>query len=306
VAGIGRELTFLWASVGVAGAPQGSSARRDSGAAGFVGFRVSQTRDEARWATMSSGSVALPGLVRSMLVRIALGAVLAAAPVGVARALPPDAGAAGEATRNDSTQSDSSQPESAETDGATTAKAVQNFFDRIWGFATLYENPKNPVLQRFAIRGRFQADFPLFHSNQGEYSEAQVRRFRLGFISSWLADLTLHVEADLDLSCEQVEVCDDDAYVGLTDAYLGWAPSEAFGLKIGKMSARFTLDGSMSSNHLLTLERNNISNNLWSRWSTTRASVCRASPERGATWLASTLPVRPRSSAPSMPGTLRC
>ncbi|MBW2288834.1 MAG: hypothetical protein JRG80_07480 [Deltaproteobacteria bacterium] len=147
-------------------------------------------------------------------------------------------------------------------DSSVAARAEQAF-DRLWGLATLYENRDDPVLKKLAFRGRFQADFPLFESNQGRYSEPQVRRLRLGFESHWLADLVAHVEVDLDATCERGENCDDDAYEGLTDAYLGWSPHEAFELKVGKMSAPFTLDGMTSSNRLLSLERNNLSNNLW-------------------------------------------
>jgi phosphate-selective porin len=75
--------------------------------------------------------------------------------------------------------------------------------------------------------------------------------------------LTLHAETDLDVTCDQGEVCDDDSYEGLTDAYLGWAPADAFALKLRKISAPFTLDGSTSSNRLLTIERNNVANNIW-------------------------------------------
>ena len=51
--------------------------------------------------------------------------------------------------------------------------------------------------------------------------------------------------------------------LGLTDAYLGYEFSKAAVLKIGKQSAPFTLDGATSSNSLLTIDRNNLSNNLW-------------------------------------------
>jgi len=145
----------------------------------------------------------------------------------------------------------------------SVAERAERVFDRIWRFATLYENPDSPVLKKLAFRGRFQADFPLFESDQGRYSEPQVRRLRLGLESHWLADLVAHVEVDIDATCEQGEDCSDDAYEGLTDAYLGWTPHEAFELKIGKLSAPFTLDGTTSSNRLLSLERNNVSNNLW-------------------------------------------
>jgi phosphate-selective porin OprO/OprP len=140
---------------------------------------------------------------------------------------------------------------------------VTQFFDRLWGYPTLYENPDNPVLRKLRFVGRFQADFPLFDANRGDYDEPQVRRLRLGLHSRWRYHLTLHAETDLDATCERGDDCDDDAYEGLTDAYLGWAPAEVFALRLGKISAPFTLDGSTSSKRLLTLERNNVANNIW-------------------------------------------
>ena len=58
-------------------------------------------------------------------------------------------------------------------------------FDRIWGYGTLYENEEKPVLKKLALTGRFQVDFPLFDANRGDYSEDQVRRFRIGAKSRW-------------------------------------------------------------------------------------------------------------------------
>jgi phosphate-selective porin OprO/OprP len=180
--------------------------------------------------------------VRSLPLALIIG--LFVATVGAVEAAPPA----------EPTSDDSNSPQ---------AGRATRIFDRIWGLATLYENADNPVLKKFAFRGRFQADFPLFESNQGDYSEPQVRRLRLGFKSHWLADLVVHVEVDIDATCEAGERCDDDAYEGLTDAYIGWAPLEAFELKLGKSSAPFTLDGMTSSTRLLTPERDNVSNNLW-------------------------------------------
>ncbi|MBW2295125.1 MAG: hypothetical protein JRG94_22875 [Deltaproteobacteria bacterium] len=163
---------------------------------------------------------------------------------GLARAEAPDPSAAGV----------SPQPEK---------RSLTQRLDRIWGYATLYENADHPLLEKFALRGRFQADFPLYDSNRGDYDDPQVRRLRLGFKSQWFADLTLHTEVDIDVECDAGEDCDGERYQGLTDAYIGWSPDDAFALKLGKISAPFTLDGSTSSTRLITLERNNLTNNLW-------------------------------------------
>jgi len=147
--------------------------------------------------------------------------------------------------------------------GPSIGDRVTEIFDRIWGYPTLYENPENPVLKKLRFRGRFQADFPVFDSNRDDYHEPQVRRLRLGLKSDWRNHITLHAEVDLDTTCDEGERCDGDTYVGLTDAYIGWAPSEVVALKVGKMSAPFTLDGKTSSKRLLTIDRNNVTNNVW-------------------------------------------
>ncbi|MBW2272862.1 MAG: hypothetical protein JRG96_06300 [Deltaproteobacteria bacterium] len=146
---------------------------------------------------------------------------------------------------------------------APLGERTRQVFDRIWGYATFYDDPEGPILRRLAFKGRFQVDFPLFESNRGDYSEPQVRRLRLGLKADWAANLVAHLEVDLDVTCEKGESCQEDAYDRITDAYVSWKPNEAFGLKLGKASAGFTLDGATSSRSLITLERNNVSNNLW-------------------------------------------
>ena len=140
---------------------------------------------------------------------------------------------------------------------------VHPFLERVWSWRRLYDDPANPVIQRFDVRGRFQADYAWVDADRGSYSEALVRRFRIGFESHWIADLELQVEVDFDLTCEKSEDCDEPAYEGLTEAALTWAPSPRFALKVGKHSAPFTLDGTTSSTRLITPERNNVTNNLW-------------------------------------------
>jgi hypothetical protein len=71
---------------------------------------------------------------------------------------------------------------------------VTQVFDRVWSYATLYENPDNSVLQELALVGRLQVDFAVYDANQGNYDDAQMRRFRAGARSRWLSDFTLHAD----------------------------------------------------------------------------------------------------------------
>lgn len=135
----------------------------------------------------------------------------------------------------------------------------ESTFDSIWGYATLYENEDNRYVQKFALSGRLQADSAYFDADQGRFSDAfRWRRFRFGFTSHLFQDWTVRIEGAFDL-----EQSIGDIYTSLTDAYIGWAPNDSLNLKVLKHSAGFTLDGATSSTKLLTMQRNNLTNNLW-------------------------------------------
>jgi phosphate-selective porin OprO/OprP len=132
-------------------------------------------------------------------------------------------------------------------------------FDRVWSYATLYENDDNRYIQKFALSGRLQVDSAWFDADQGEFDDAFIwRRFRFGFTSALFRDWTVRVEGNFDLN-ESL----GDSYENLTDAYIGWSPSKELSLKLLKQSAGFTLDGATSSTKLLSMQRNNLTNNLW-------------------------------------------
>lgn len=134
----------------------------------------------------------------------------------------------------------------------------ESSFDKVWSYATLYDNKDNRFMQKFDLSGRLQIDSAWFDADQGEFDDILWRRFRFGFKTILFQDWVLHVEGDWDLNESLGE-----AYNRLTDAYISWHPGKKWDLKILKQSAGFTLDGATSSKKLLTLQRNNLSNNLW-------------------------------------------
>jgi phosphate-selective porin OprO/OprP len=91
-----------------------------------------------------------------------------------------------------------------------------------------------------------------------DFDDLLWRRFRFGFKSQLAGGWVVQLEGDFDLNESR-----GDWYNRLTDAYVGWQPGEEIDLRILKHSAGFTLDGATSSKKLLTLQRNNIPNNLW-------------------------------------------
>jgi len=134
----------------------------------------------------------------------------------------------------------------------------ESSFDKVWSYATLYDNKNNRFIQKFDLKGRLQIDSAWFDADQGEFDDILWRRFRFGFKTIFFQDWVLHIEGDWDLNKSLGET-----YNRLTDAYIGWHPGKNWDLKILKQSAGFTLDGATSSKKLLTLQRNNLTNNLW-------------------------------------------
>jgi phosphate-selective porin OprO/OprP len=146
----------------------------------------------------------------------------------------------------------------AATPGAADERGTSKF-DRIWSHATLYDNETNPTVQRFALSGRLQPESAWFDSEQGDFADEFLwRRFRFGFKSDVFNDWVLHLEGDFDLNGSL-----GNFYGRLTDAYIGWSPTKDLHLKFIKQSVGFTLDGATSSKNLLTMQRNNLTNNLW-------------------------------------------
>lgn len=137
------------------------------------------------------------------------------------------------------------------------AEKEKSVYDKIWNWPTVYKNDDALFLNELRIVGRFHGDVYNVDSNLGTDSDWVVRRLRLGIKARFFHTLDLHVETDLNPQRPT------PLYTRLTDAYLAWRFTEALKLTAGKHSVKFTLDGGSSSNELLTIDRNNLSNNLW-------------------------------------------
>jgi phosphate-selective porin OprO/OprP len=147
----------------------------------------------------------------------------------------------------------------AEDDDSSSA-----MFDRAWSQAKLWESHDEDSF--LALSGRLQADAYWFSADKDDVpvgadddaNDTLWRRFRFGFKSKFGGGHTLQLEGDFDLNNEF-----DDLYNRLTDAYIGYSPGTQWDVKILKQSVGFTLDGATSSKKLLTMQRNNVTNNLW-------------------------------------------
>lgn len=143
-----------------------------------------------------------------------------------------------------------SPPQASGTNGPS-------MYDRIWRFAEWYESDSNPVVQRVLFSGRYQHEFETIDADQGNFSEWNVRRMRLGPRMTLFRRFTLHSE---------VEINPQEAnplYMRFTDFYLQWSKSRGFAVTIGKQGVPFTMDGTTSSKELLAIDRSNLTNNIW-------------------------------------------
>jgi len=139
-------------------------------------------------------------------------------------------------------------------------------FDDVWSLAELYANPNHPVVQKVALNGRLQIDEAMVGGSGDPAAGVTekdldddfggLRRWRTGLRARLFNDFTAHLEADFDPN-------EDPLYRRLTEASLTWQPAKTLKIKLGKQDMGFTLDGTTSSRELLTLERNNLSTNLW-------------------------------------------
>ncbi len=137
------------------------------------------------------------------------------------------------------------------------ALAEESGYDRVWNHKRLYEGDSDSFFQGFVLSGRFQLDYAVLEEGQRSHDEFNVRRLRLGFKTTFLNDFTLHVEGEFNPQEA------DPLYLRLTDANVAWKANAATSLIVGKHSAGFTLDGLTSSKRLITIDRNNLSNNIW-------------------------------------------
>ena len=139
----------------------------------------------------------------------------------------------------------------------TTQFVEPNTFDKIWGYAGLYKDDLNPILQEFKLRGRYQGQYWDVDADQGSQSDWDDRRSRFGFDAK-LFDKKIEVRADF-----QSNDGFRDIYDGLVDAYIRWKPTSSLSITAGKTKPLIgQYDWLESTNTQPTFERSQIFNQL--------------------------------------------
>jgi phosphate-selective porin OprO/OprP len=152
----------------------------------------------------------------------------------------------------------SAGPAWAQRSAQAADKNEPSIYDTIWGQVTnWYDNEENPVVQRVVFTGRYHQDFAVVDADQGDDTEWNVRRVRLGPRITFLRNFLLHTEVEVNPQER------DPFYLRLTDAYVAWSRNPALTITVGKHSVPFTQEGATSSRELLTIDRSNLANNIW-------------------------------------------
>lgn len=130
-------------------------------------------------------------------------------------------------------------------------------FDELWSYATLYKDNSNPILEEFKLRGRYQGQYHLLDSDQGNESGWEDRRSRFGFDAKLFEK---KVEVRLDFQSNDGF---EDFYDRLVDAYVKWKPSDQLSVTVGRQKPQIGYyDFLQSTNAQPTFERSQIFNQL--------------------------------------------
>lgn len=141
--------------------------------------------------------------------------------------------------------------------GQVTEFLEPTSFEKLWGYATLYKDDSNPILEEFKLRGRYQGQYHDVQADRGDASGWEDRRSRFGFDAK-LFDKKIEARFDFQ-SNDQF----DDFYDGLVDAYLVWKPNADVKITAGKTKPLIgAYDWLASTNDTPTFERSQIFNQL--------------------------------------------
>jgi phosphate-selective porin OprO/OprP len=147
-------------------------------------------------------------------------------------------------------------------------KASGSAFDDLWSHAILYQSQDNPILQEFALQGRFHVQYAVGSADQGNFTSgdlqklgmetwgnADVRRWYMGFKSTLFHDLKLQGHAVINPDWDPV-------YNSIFDLYATWGVNDQLQLNTGKVEVKFTKEYEVSSKEIVTLERSLLINQL--------------------------------------------
>ena len=129
--------------------------------------------------------------------------------------------------------------------------------DQIFGIPTLYRNPDNPYIQRFAIRGRYQGQYHYTDADTGTSEDWENRRIRFGADLDFLRDFSFETRFNIKRSSGGGRLFEDVYTMSVT-----WKLSPDVSLQVGKQKPLVTQEWRTSSAAILTFERSLLVNTV--------------------------------------------
>jgi phosphate-selective porin OprO/OprP len=130
----------------------------------------------------------------------------------------------------------------------------ESLFDKIWAIPSIYKNNDNAFLQEFKIIGRYQGQYANVESDQGDYSDWENRRWRIGAQAKLFNMMKLVGQIGINDDFDPFYRLIDEAYVQF-DLGVGK-------LSVGKHKPKFTHEYSTSSRYISTFERSLLVNRV--------------------------------------------
>jgi phosphate-selective porin OprO/OprP len=143
----------------------------------------------------------------------------------------------------------------AEEKKVAPIEEAKSLCESIFSIPTLYKDKENPVIQKFALIGRYQGQYYSIDSNQGDADDWENRRVRLGASGQIFHDFKFSFNFNIGI--------DEDAnrfFEDLEDAAIAWEPHKKLTLSLGKQKAPITQEWRTSSTKILEFERSLLVN----------------------------------------------
>jgi phosphate-selective porin OprO/OprP len=131
-----------------------------------------------------------------------------------------------------------------------------NSLKNLWNIPQLYSDSDSLLVSDLKLIGRYQWQYADLNSNQGDWSDSESRRVRLGteakvFGGDWKLKGEININDDFS-----------PFYKSLEEAYIKYQGTDALNVTIGKQKSAWSYEQSTSSRKILTFERSLLVNQL--------------------------------------------
>ena len=139
---------------------------------------------------------------------------------------------------------------------SSSDKAYSNPLEDLWNIPQLYSDSDSLLVSDLKLIGRYQWQYADLNSDQGDWSDSESRRVRLGteakvFGGDWKLKGEININDDFS-----------PFYKSLEEAYIKYQGNDALNVTIGKQKPAWSYEQSTSSTKILTFERSLLVNQL--------------------------------------------